>query len=123
MANPEVEVLLAELGIGVEPDRTTWLCHATTSATAQVIQQSGVLRSRDGLVYVATHPAIACRIVDPADGVLRVRVAVDDLYVHRRPDELDDRIPQAEFVVYPTSGDEYEPAEIDGFTAVDRDDY
>lgn len=123
MTNPEVEALLAQVGVAVEMDHTVWLHHATTSEAARAIQRSGRLRSDDGSVYVATHPAIACRIVSPVDGVLRVRVGIDDLLVHRRPDQLPDEIPQAEFVLYVTHGDEYRPTEIGGFVEVGRDDY
>ena len=99
--NPEAERMLRELGMPVASDGTVELYHATTKTAADRIIADGALQASDGNVYLATHPAIASRISHPADGVVRLRAAVDDLFVHRRPDQVPSECPQAEFIVYP----------------------
>ena len=65
------------------------------------------------------------RIVDPANGVLRIRVALDDLIVHRHPDLIADLLPdsepQAEFICLANSGAAYRPSKILTFEALGRD--
>src|SRR5271154_3195930 len=107
MANPAAEVILARLDIEVATDGTVELCHAMTLVAADAVQKSSELATDGDAVYFCTSPEIFARIVDPADGVLRVRVAVDDLIVHRddwlMADLLREAEPQAEFKCLPNS--------------------
>jgi hypothetical protein len=41
MPNPEVEHILARLGIKASPDGAVELCHATLASSADAIQQTG----------------------------------------------------------------------------------
>ena len=124
VGDPHVQAILNELGLSIGGDGTIELFHATTEEAAAAIREAGALHGADGLVYFATHPAIASRIVEQAEGVLKCRVLVDDLVVHRRPDELeylDD--PQAEFLVIVRDDGGYAPVEMGDFVRVSRDDH
>ena len=124
MANPRAEEVLARLDIEVAADGTVELCHATTSVAADASKKSGELATEDDAVYFCTSLDVVARRVEPTDGVLRVRVAVDDLIVHRddwlMDDLLRDAERQAEFKCLPNSGASYRPAQVLNFEAVAR---
>jgi hypothetical protein len=125
MANPRAEEVLARLDIEVAADGTVELCYATTSAAADASQKSGELATDDDAVYFCTSRDTVARRVEPTDGVLLVRVAVDDLIVHRDDWIMDDLLReaerQAEFKCLRNSGANYRPAEVLNFEPVGRD--
>lgn len=125
MANRRAEEILARLDIEVAADGTVELCHASTAIAADASQRSGELATEGDAVYFCTSRDIVSRRVEPTDGVLRVRVAVDDLIIHRDDrimgDLLRDAEPQAEFKCLPNRDASYRPAEVLRFEAVGRD--
>jgi len=125
MTNPEVEQVLSRIGIEPAADGAVELCHATLATSARAIQQSGEMNAAADGIFFCTSPEIIGRIVDEADGVLRVRVLVDDLIIHRDPDFLASLLPdselQAEFVCFAPGGATYRPLAILEFEPLSRD--
>lgn len=124
MSNPEVEEVLAELGIDVSADGHVALVHATLATSADAIKESGTMVGVEG-IYLCTSKSIVGRIVEPVEGVLHVRVAVDDLTLHRRPDELTEMADeaQAEFIVLANDGEGYAPVCVGAFEPLKREDF
>lgn len=95
-----VEGVLAAAGLEVGGDGGVALLHATSAEGAGAIIGTGRLLAAEGEthVYVATHPSIAADL--GGDVLVPVRIAVDDLLVHRRwPIEPDLPLLRWEFAI------------------------
>lgn len=117
-ADPEVVEALEGLGLSVDDAGTVEVFHATTEDGARAITNEGTLRADTyGHVYLTSSPRIVDVFNRDVDAVVRLRVAVSDLFVSKdwRP-----HVDRVDLVVQAKAGVDYSPAEVVGWEPIER---